>query len=55
MLTLNSSEEVDQAKLDAFQVTLDLLKAAGVMIVDDVRLANFEEYIELPESIRLVL
>ncbi|PVH71877.1 hypothetical protein DL98DRAFT_596554 [Cadophora sp. DSE1049] len=42
-------------RADAFQVTVDLLKAAGAIIVDDIRLAGLDDYISLPDSMRQIV
>ncbi|KAH6714500.1 amidase signature domain-containing protein [Leptodontidium sp. MPI-SDFR-AT-0119] len=49
------TQTVDKAKLDAFQITVDLLKAAGAVIVDDVRLAGLDEYISLPDGMKQIV
>ncbi|KAH8601052.1 amidase signature domain-containing protein [Bisporella sp. PMI_857] len=40
----DARQQVDKAKLNAFQATLDPLKVAGTMVVEDARLAGVEEY-----------
>lgn len=45
-------QQVDKAKLYAFQATLNLLRTIGAIIVEDIRLTGLEEYNNLPASLK---
>ena len=49
------SQQVDKPKLDVFKGTLDLLKSAGAVVVDEVQLAGLEEYDNLPKRLKTLV
>lgn len=49
------ARKVDEAKLDAFEITLNRLQTAGATIVEDIQLADLEEYNNPLESLKTLV